>query len=145
MASMYKQFETDTTLEKKGIVLDYGPFRVTIARAGGANDRYAKVLERESKPYRRALETQTMDATIALKMMYKVYAESIVLNWEVLQKNKSYKKGIEGPKGNLLPFTKDNVIATFMALQDLYLDIFDQAQLSALFRQEDLDGEAKNS
>ena len=40
MNTMFDQFETDPVLESEGIWIDYGAFRVKIARAGGANKKY---------------------------------------------------------------------------------------------------------
>ncbi len=44
--SMYEQLETDKALETKGVEIDYGTFRVTLARAGGANKKYEKLFKK---------------------------------------------------------------------------------------------------
>ena len=149
MASMYKQFGTSKQLEQKGIILDYDDFRITIARAGGSNIKFAKALERHSKPHRRALDTNTMDETRARKMLYTVYAETIILDWCVKQeteegKEPEYAQGIEGVDGSLLPFKKQYIIDAFTALHDLFLDVQEQAKQASLFRDEDLEQDAKN-
>ena len=58
--SMYDAFGTDKDLEKTGIYLEYETFRIKVARAGGGNKRFAKMLEAHTRPYRRAMQTETL-------------------------------------------------------------------------------------
>ncbi len=142
--SMYKLFKTDESLETKGIVIDYGAFRVTIARAGGKNQRYARVLEAKSKPYRRAIQTETMDPDKAQQLLLETFAEAVVLNWET-KVDDQWQRGIEPEGGgDLLPFNAENVILTFQKLPDLFQDLHAQANKVALFREGVLEQEAGN-
>jgi len=141
--SMYKAFKTDEQLEREGIVLDYGEFRVTIARAGGANKRFERVLDLKTKPYKRAIQTETLDNKRGLEIFQEVYAEAVVLNWEV-KENGEWRQGIELPDGTIGEFNKDNVLMTFRNLPDLFRDIQEQAGKSALFRQSIREAEAGN-
>lgn len=142
--SMYSQFKTDTEMETKGIALEYGDFRIMIARAGGANKKFSRVLEQRTKPYRRAMKTETMDNDLAVELLYEVYAEAIVLDW-LTKVDGEFKKGIENPDGpKLLPPTVENIVATFRGLPDLFLDVQEQAQKVALFRQDILEADAGN-
>ena len=133
----YDKFKVDTGLEQKGIVLDYTEFRITIARAGGNNKRYDKVLEAKSRPYLRAIQTETMDNDRAEQLLKEVYANCVILNWEILQKGGKYKKGLENPAdGEHLAFNEANVLVVLTApeLKDLWVDIRNQAQKASLFR-----------
>lgn len=142
--SMYQKFKTDKELEKAGVVLDYGDFRVTIARAGGANKRFAKTLERKSKPYTRAIRTETMENDQALNLIQETYSESVVLNWETKVDNK-WAVGIENPNGGkLLPPTPENILTTFKELPDLFADIQEQAGRMTIFREEIREDNSKN-
>jgi len=135
--SMYKQFQTDPSIEQKGVILDYGTFRVTVARAGGGNKRYAAVLEARSKPFRRAIQTETISPERASAILRETYAEAVVQRWDVnvgTEKEPQWKEGIEGPNGDLLPPTKENIIQAFASLPDLFEDIQVQAQRVALYR-----------
>lgn len=140
---MYKTFKTDETLETSGIEIDYGDFVVTLARAGGANRRYGKALEAKTKPYRRAIQTETMNSKVADTILREVFASTIVLNWQT-RVDGELKTGIEGPDGDLLPFNVANVTATLKNLPDLYSDLQAQANKSALFRASLLEGDAGN-
>jgi len=135
-----KTFGTNEELEVTGIVLDYGEARIRIARAGGNNKKFAKALTVASKPYRRAIATETMDNEVANAIMRSVYASTVVLDWET-KVDGEFQKGIDpvdaGQKaGKLLPFSKDNVEAVFRHLPELFTDIQNQAQSIALFRNE---------
>ena len=138
--SLYKSFKTDANLEKSGIELEYGenskgqPILIRIARAGGANSAYNKRLEVLTKPYRRQIQTETVDNKVLEKIVAQAFAETVVLGWE----------GVEDEDNNDLPFSVDNVVKLFTDLPDLYKDIQEQAQKTALFRQEILEADSKN-
>lgn len=138
--SLYAKFETDRSLEKTGITLDYGlnskkqPIEIRIARAGGANDAYLKRLEAKAKPHRRSIQHETIEKAQLDSIVKEVYAETIVLGWS----------GVEDRDGNELSFSKENVLKLFADLPDLYTDIMEQAQSAALFRVEIREKDAKN-
>ena len=133
--NMYSQFKTNEDLEQSGIVIDYGDFRVTIARAGGANKRFAKLLEARTKPFRRALQTETMDPDKALEILRRVFSEMVVLNWETKIDGK-FKVGIEAPEGDkLLSFNANNIEQTLTNLPELFADLQEQSTKVALFRE----------
>ncbi len=138
--SLYKQFATDKNVERDGVVLSYGKnsknkdINIRIARAGGANIRYTKLLEAAIKPYRRQLQNETMDNGVAEDITMRVYAQSVVLGWE----------GVEDEKGNDMEFTVENCMKLFKDLPDLWADIQSQATRAALFRQDILEADAKN-
>jgi hypothetical protein len=133
--SFYKQFGTSEDLEVNGIWLDYGDAgRIKIARAGGANRRFATVLERKTRPYRRALDNGTIDPKVIERVMAEVFAETVILGWE----------DVIGRDGEPLPYTFDNVVQLLLDLPDLFLDIQAQAQRAALFLQANLEAAAKN-
>lgn len=138
--SLYSQFKTNNNLEREGIVLQYGdnaegkPICIRIARAGGANSQYSKLMEARVKPYRRQIQNETIERTMVEKMLREVYAETIVLGWE----------NVTDEEGKELPFTVQNCIKLFEDLPDLFQDIQDQSQRAALFREEVLEADSKN-
>ncbi len=147
--SMYSQFHTDASMERNGIELDYGEFIVTIARAGGSNNKFTKVLENKTKPYRRAIQTESMDRARGEAVLVEVYAEAVILDWKVrvgedLGQKTKYKTGIEAEDGSVLPYTTKNVVETLTALPDLFLDIQEQAGKVALFRKDLQEVDSKN-
>src|SRR3546814_8248505 len=67
MASPYELFGTDTKSEKDGIILDFGEFWLRIARAGGANKKFGRVLDAKMQPHRRAMQSGTLDDDLATR------------------------------------------------------------------------------
>lgn len=138
--SLYTQFQTDKAVEKEGVVLEYGlnskkkVISIRIARAGGANLHYSKLLESKIKPYRRQIQNETLDNAVAEKLTKEVYAQSVVLGWE----------NVEDQDGNELQFNQANFIKLMDDLPDLWTDIQNQATRAALFRAEILEADAKN-
>lgn len=139
--NLYNTFETDKQLERDGIVLEYGrntkdePVSIRIARAGGSNTRFAKILEQKMRPYKRALANESLDNRIAEKIMVEAYADSVILGWT----------GVQDREGNDLEFNRENVVKVLTDLPDLFLDIQQQSQKAALFRTEIREADAGNS
>jgi hypothetical protein len=141
---MYAQFKTDAAMESGGVWLDYGDFKLKIARAGGANKKFQKVLEARTKPFRRAMQTETMNNDKAMEILRGVYAETIVLAWET-KVDGEFKSGIENPEGgDLLPYNSANVTEVFNTLPDLFADIQEQSNKVAIFREELLESDSGN-
>lgn len=138
--SLYKQFKTDSNVERTGIVLQYGvnsqgkPIEIRVARAGGSNDAYVKRMEARAKPFRRQIQNETIERAVLLGLVREVFAETVVLGWE----------GVEDANGNALPFSRENAIKLFTDLPDLFDDVQEQAQRAALFRATMREEDAKN-
>ena len=134
MNSMYEQFETDVEREKSGVWLDYGAFRVKIARAGGSNKPYQKAMERISRSHRHAISADTLDAELADDLVRRVFAQTVILEWES-KVDDEFMSGIEQKDSDeLLPFSRENVLLTLRALPTISEDIQAQARGIALFR-----------
>jgi hypothetical protein len=131
---MKKLFGTSEDAEKEGVWIDYGDIRVKVARAGGRNVKYQKVLEAESKPHKRALQTDSMPEDQARAMLMRVYSKTVVLDWE----------NVDDGEGNIIPCTEENILAMFKEFPDFFLEIKNMADGVALFRDEELDADAKN-
>ena len=130
--SLYNTFGTNKDLERDGITLDYGlnskdqPIEIRIARAGGANVKFAKILQQKMEPHKRAIANDRFDQKIAEKLLMETYAQGVVLGWS----------GVEDREGNELAFNFENVMKVFSDLPDLFLDIQQQSQKAALFRED---------
>jgi len=133
--SIYDTFETDDAKEKSGIWLEFGiDTRICIARAGGANSRFAKVLEAKSRPYRRLIEQNALDPKVADKMLVDTLAETVVLGWE----------GVRDREGVDIAFSVANVKALFTELPDLFVAIRESAMQASNFRRQDIEDDAGN-
>ncbi len=141
------QFASDKTLESKGIIIDYGDARIRIARAGGANKKFAKALDRKTKPFRRAIQAGVLDNDRSNKLLMEVYAKTVVLDWETNTGTDSdpvWTNGIDPEdagvdpveEGGLIQVNEENILKVFLNLPDLFFDLQQQAQAGTLFRAE---------
>lgn len=144
--SMYSLFKTYEELEQKGIVIDYGSFQITIARAGGANKKFARLLEAKAKPYKRMIHADMLDSDVGLRILREVYAEAVILNWETKDESGDFVQGLEDPRdpSAIVPYSRENVLRALEALPELFDDLKEQAGKAALFREEILEQDAKN-
>lgn len=147
---MWDAFRSDPKAEQDGIVLDYGTFRVTVARAGGSNKAYLRLLEMKARPFQRAIQAGAFDHERSGELLREVFASTVVKDWETRFPGKQegeydWQRGIEASDGALLPVTRENILATFVALPDLFADIVDQAGKGVLYRAALREEAAKNS
>lgn len=133
--SLYDLYATDPDLEKGGVILNYGEgVRIKIARAGGANMEFAKTLERHMRPYRKRLDTGTLDEKVASDIFVHVFAEAVVKDWE----------GVTDRAGKVLKFTVDNCVTLFKDLPDLFADVREAAATVSNFRDAEVEDDVKN-
>lgn len=142
---MYDTFKTDPTREQEGVWLDYGDFRIRVAHAGQGNKRYVTYAEKALRPVRQAMNAGALSNERSMNIMADIYAKTIIIDWQVLQADKTWKTGIEAEDGSILPFNNENVELTLKALPNLFSDIQAQASSIANFRASEIEEEAKNS
>ena len=135
MASPYDLFKTDPGIETEGLTLDYGDFQIRIARAGGANRGFVRALEAKLKPYRRQLQSETLDDQVAERILREVYADHVILGW----------RGVTDGEGKAMTFSRANVLRLLTDLPELFRDIQEQAGRIALFRAQELEDAKGNS
>ncbi|KKK99502.1 hypothetical protein LCGC14_2632120 [marine sediment metagenome] len=134
MSTVYEAFGTDTDLEKKGIWLDYGDFKILVARAGGDNKKFSKRMETLTRPYRRAIQTETLATGKADELVMQAFAQTVVLGWE----------GVTDKEGNSIEFSSVACLKLFEDLPDLFIDVREQASKWNLFKQDLFEGDSKN-
>lgn len=122
--NVYEMFETDKSVEKDGVEIDYGEFKIQIARSGGANQKYNNIMKRLSKPHERAIQTDSLSDEVAKKILIECHAKAVVLGWT----------GVEDRGGNEIPFSVENCVKLFEDLPDLFEDIKTQAGKSSIFK-----------
>ena len=127
--SIFDLFATDQKAEAEGIVHTVSPgISFTLARAGGANARYTKLLAAKIRPHTRQLNDGTIDLDLANGLMIEAFAETVLLGW----------KGITDVEGNEMPFNVENAVALFKQLPDLFEDLREFASKSANFRTQEI-------
>lgn len=145
MKSPYDAFEVDDRAASEGVWLDYGSFRIRIARAWQNNHGFTRLLDASMKPYRRLLENGTMDQEVLKSVMADVYSKRIILSCEYKDKDgKTWKAGIIGKDGKVLPSDPEHVKKLLLDLPDLFDDIVNQSKSLELFKRDIAEVEAKN-
>lgn len=131
----YAKMRTDSDLETKGVKLEYNGFSITIARAGGQNYRFLKLLDAKQRPYRRQIDTDTLPMDINQRLLREVYAEAIVLGWD----------GVVDPDTlEPMPYTVANCTKLFEKLPELFSDIVSMSRERANFQLAQTEADAKN-
>lgn len=144
--SMYAAHATDNKLEKSGVWVDYGDFRVKIAKAGGANRKYNQLVERAIKPHRRAIQAGTMTEERARPILVDVFAQTIVLGWETWdEKADKFVPGIEQPDGSIGEYSLENVKKVFNDLPAVFNMVKEDSTADDIFKAEVRKEEAGNS
>jgi len=136
--SVYGIFKTNKDLENSGIWIEYGddpPIRFRIARAGGNNKAFAKLLDKLTRPVRKLLANNALSDEAATKIYQEAFIKTVLLGWE----------NVTDEKGEPMACTFDNAMKLFDDLPDLFADLKDQASNMALFREEELDAVVGNS
>lgn len=142
MASPYKLFKTDPDNERKGTVINYGDeawFR--IARAGGSNKPYLDAMGARLKPFRRQIQTETMDDKVADRIVLEVFVDTILLGWG----SKEHGDGrIGDEEGNPLEFGRDNALKVLTDLPELFQALRAESERLANFNAASKEDDAKN-
>lgn len=139
--SLYKQFETNVSVENEGVFVDVGIINedgstpeFKLARMGKTNKRYTKTLNRVTRPHERAIQLGTMNEAVAERLFREVFVDAILLDW----------RNVQDREGKKLPFNRDNALKLLTDLPELYDELQDKAKKSATFRAEALDDAAGN-
>lgn len=133
--SIYDLFETDAKTENEGFIFDVTPeISFTLARAGGSNTRYQKIIEAKTRPHRREIDENRFPIDQANKIVIEAFAETVVLGW----------KGITDKKGKKVPFTPANAVTLFTQLPDLFSDVREAAVARANFSAQEVKADAGN-
>jgi hypothetical protein len=146
--SLRNKMKTSEKLEVEGIELELGNCRLTLARAGGANQRYGAAMLAAHKKHGRAIDLDVMPDEMGRKIFYTIWAETVVKLWEtdVAPEGEppEWKEGIDDGNGGLLPFTVDNAVAFFLDVPDFFLAVKKTAEDAQYYRQKLLDDAVKN-
>lgn len=137
--SLFKQYETDKVKETKGVrhvlAIENGKeVAVIIARMSKSNPHYQSALARITKPHTRQLQLKTLSEETMEAFLLEAFAETILLGWE----------NMPDKAGNILQYSKENVIEQMTALPDLYDELNAKANDISLFRLDEMEETAKN-
>ena len=119
--SLYSIFETNTTAEQNGHLVEIRDGEDTIgfmvARAGGANRKFAAMLQSEMRPHQHSGINNVSD-DVATKTLVRVMAHTLIKDWE----------GVTDREGNELEFCPEECIKLLTALPELRDTLYSEAQ-----------------
>lgn len=146
MADLYSMFQTDKSLETEGIWYDFDDetgFR--LARAGGANVKFAKAVEEKTRPHRRQIDNGTIDPEVGNRLLIEAFVGTVLLDWKGVRgpaKGKD-EKGNDIP-GDPVPFNRANAIKLLTDMPDLFNELRDESTKMANFRNKVVEDDAGN-
>lgn len=142
---LYSLFATDKKAEEEGRWIDYldADTRVRVTRAGGKNKKFQRVLEALTKPHKRAIQADMMSNEKMREITMQAFLESVIVDWQT-RVDGEWVPGIQNKDKEVVPFTKEAAKQVLTDLPDLFDDIVDYAQKSAMFREEGLEADAGN-
>lgn len=126
-------YATDERMERGGVPFKIGKVTFGLARAGGANVQYTRLMAKKTMPYRRVLQNietnpdklneKTMNLLRRLEM--ETVAEACVKWWkhDDLGDNKLYAKERE-----ILEFSTDNVMKLFKQMPAVFDALSERAK-----------------
>ena len=138
-----RMFETDKKVEREGVIVEYAPgVEIKIARAGGANKKFAKIMQRLARPHRRAIQTDSINEETLTGLFITAYAAAIILSWKGITKDLITHDDADAEIE--LDFTLENVEGVLHQQPDLFADIQKTADNIAIFRAEILEADSGN-
>lgn len=145
---LYRTFETDTDLEREGILVNFGSVKFSLARAGGRNKAFRDLFNAKAKKHRVELDNETLSDEVADRIMAESYAEAVVLGWWTRKEDENGdpildKKGEEqwddhivNREGKKVKYSVDECVKLLLDLPDLFQTLQSYAQKAANFRKE---------
>lgn len=151
--TIFDMFETDASVETIGVMLRYGPkIRILVARAGGANKQFEKIIKNLTKPHRQMLKAvqsgagSDADAETLEAIMQEAYSKTVVLGWEGITEKATKNADGSFTPGAVIECTPANVISLFKRIPQMWIDIRDFASnyMNFLTDVEDVEEVVKN-
>lgn len=144
--NIFKALETSPDLEREGVQLTIASERITLARAGGANEEYNQAVEKLARERKATLKLMSMKENQVLTR--ELFAQTLVKNWETKahsEDGETFVVGIANPDGNApREFTPANVVAMFARLPDLLAECERVASEGINYRAAYVQGIVKN-
>lgn len=133
-ADLGKLFGMNEEMERDGVNIQFGPLKISLARMGGSNTKFAKVFEELTRPYRRMIENNVdLPEDIMQEILFKSFAIGCVRSWN-----------LRDADGKPVPCTPDNVVDRFKKYPEFYRFVSTEAARSANYRQRALETESGN-
>lgn len=144
MGNPYSNYQTDASLEQRGIWVEEPEFRVKLLRAGGRNAQFKKKADAIMKPIRRAIDKGIVSDELAAEKTSDLLAEALIIDWEVrdpegaveLDRATWIPNSIHDPQtGEVVPYSTEVVKRVLIVAPELSEYLFAQARDADNFRE----------
>lgn len=135
--SLTAAYGTDAGLERLGvwIALTRAPkVRFLVARAGGANQKFKKEGAVRFRPFRKQIETGTMNEGESVELAIELFVDTVLKGWE----------NVKLIKGEQLSFTRENAIKVMTLLPDVFQELSTKASELSTFQPEEISTDSGN-
>lgn len=137
--SLRKIYGTNKAKEVSGVRLEVGmndynnkPIFITVSRMSRNNQKYQQAFTEKFDPHMSAINADAMDEQFARKLSRELFADEILHNVENLPLSDLTGKDEDNDK--VMEYTRENVLALFEELPELYDDWEGRAKKAANFR-----------
>jgi hypothetical protein len=124
---LFNDFETSKDAEKQGVWVDYGDYRLRIARSGGRNQGYIQALAKATKPHRRAIIAGHIKEAQMRAIMVPVYAKYVLVGWE----------GVATREGDPIDYSVEKAQELLTELPDFFEEVQSRSSDISLFQDAD--------
>jgi hypothetical protein len=139
--SLFDTYETNAEKESEGVEVpmpeatnkDGSVPTFILASTSRANQKYAKALEKATKPFRRNMDA--MSTEVGNQLYQEVFIKTVLKGW----------RNVQTKNGEEITFTAANAKQLFETLPRLYDQLNEKASSIELFQDAQREEEAKNS
>lgn len=136
--SLYSLYSTDNSIETEGFALEIWDgencIKFAIARAGGANRKFANALESGMRPHKEAINRGKLSDEVAEDVLTKAIAKHIVVNWD----------NVVDRDGKEIEYSPEAAYQLLSDLPELRSMIWAEAQKISNFQAEEREEQAKS-
>lgn len=122
---LFDIYETDSKLENDGIVLNFGPSKVTVARQGGSNLSYMKELSDELNKLGKT-GSKSLDFIEESELIKRVFCKAVIKNHEIKNDSGEFVSGCmikKDGKKEIVPYNTENMMTMLDQLPEYYIEI----------------------
>ena len=147
--SLRKIYGTNKDKEVSGVRLEVGmndfnnkPIFITVSRMSRNNQKYQQAFSDKFDPHMAAIQADALGEAMARKLTRELFADEILHNVENLPL--SDLTGKEEDNDKIMEYTRENVLALFEELPEVYDDWEARAKKAANFRDKAVKAAAGN-
>lgn len=144
--NVFELFETNDDFEKNGKWMDFGSFRVLLARSGGNNSTWYKEVQKELKKAGKAT-WEALGEDEADDIIKSIYANAIIKNHQIKDADGNWVQGVyikEDDEIKVVDFTPDNMKLCLKQLPEYFKRLREWSDDYKTFRTYELKDKEKN-